>query len=85
MNLVSLDTLAEQINAGQPIRLLRMLNDYWPDVDCQGASFIACEFEQVQFSDPRLADAQFTDCRFRSCRFSHADFSAARFQKLRLS
>ena len=49
-------------------------------LDCAGASFADCAFEQVQFSNPILADARFTNCRFVSCRFSHAELPGAHFE-----
>jgi len=77
---MDLDALADQLRAGQPIRWQRLVDDHWPDLDCRGAHFFACEFERVQFTDSIFADARFAACRFNSCRFSHADFSAAEFE-----
>lgn len=81
---MSVDALARQISrdlsAGGPVRLLRMADDRWPELDCEGASFVGCEFERVQFSNSILADARFTDCRFLSCRFAHAELAGAAFE-----
>src|SRR5207253_488772 len=46
---MSIDTLAEQIAAAEPVRSLRISDDHWPDLDCDGARFNDCVFERVQF------------------------------------
>jgi fluoroquinolone resistance protein len=77
---MNIDALAQKISAGKPVRSLRMADDHWPDLDCQGASFNDCVFERLQFSNPILADARFMNCRFVSCRFSHAELPGAHFE-----
>ena len=77
---MNINALAREISAGKSVRSLRMVDDHWPDLDCQGASFVDCVFEQVQFSNSALADAHFTNCRFVSCRFSHAELSGSHFE-----
>ena len=77
---MNIDALTREIGAGKPVRSLQMADDRWPELDCAGASFADCAFEQVQFSNPILADARFTNCRFVSCRFSHAELPGAHFE-----
>ena len=77
---MNIDALAQQIAAGKPVQSLRMADDRWPELDCQGASFTDCVFERVQFSSPVLADAHFVNCRFVSCRFSQAELPGAHFE-----
>jgi fluoroquinolone resistance protein len=77
---MNIDALTREISSGKPVKSLRMVDDRWPELDCQGASFADCLFERVQFTNPVLADAAFTNCRFVSCRFSHAELSGARFE-----
>jgi fluoroquinolone resistance protein len=77
---MNIDALTREVGDGKPIRALRMADDRWPELDCAGAFFADCVFEQVQFSNPILDDARFTNCRFVSCRLSHAELSGARFE-----
>ena len=77
---MDIDALARGIRTGEPVQALRMADDRWPELDCQGASFVDCTFERIQFSEPVFADAHFAKCRFVSCRFSHAELADAHFE-----
>jgi fluoroquinolone resistance protein len=78
-------TLAHRIAAAEPVRALQMADDRWPELDCEGAAFIDCVFEQVQFSNPLFVEAHFTNCRFLSCRFSQTELLSARFEDCRFT
>jgi fluoroquinolone resistance protein len=82
---MNIDTLARQIAAAEPVHSLRMSDDHWPELDCDGARFVDCAFEQVQFSNARFGEAHFSNCRFIACRFSHAELSNARFDDCRFT
>ena len=82
---MNIDALAQRIAAAEPIRSLQISDDRWPELDCEGAAFIDCAFEQMQFSNPLLVEARFTNCRFVSCRFSHAELSGAQFEDCRFT
>jgi fluoroquinolone resistance protein len=77
---MTIDAFAREISAGRTVSSLRISDDRWPELDCQGASFADCVFERVQFSNPVLGDARFANCRFVSCRFSHAELAGAWFE-----
>jgi fluoroquinolone resistance protein len=77
---MDIDALARDIGAGEPVQELRIVDDRWPELDCQRASFVDCTFERIQFSEPVFADARFANCRFVSCRFSHAELAGAHFE-----
>jgi len=77
---MNIDTLAREIAAGKPVRSLHLTGDHWPELDCQGASFLDCVFERVQFSEAEFAEARFSNCRFISSRFAHAELPGARFE-----
>ena len=77
---MTFDALVRMLSDRKPVKSLRLADDRWPELDCEGASFADCVFERVQFSDPMLVDASFANCRFVSCRFSHAELQGARFE-----
>jgi fluoroquinolone resistance protein len=77
---MDIDALARTIRAAEPVQALRLSDNRWPELDCQGASFADCLLERIQFSNPILREARFTNCRFVSCRFSHAELQDARFE-----
>jgi fluoroquinolone resistance protein len=77
---MNIDAISRDIAARNPVRSLRMAEDRWPELDCQGASFADCVFKRVQFSNSVLADARFVNCRFVSCRFAHAELAGVEFE-----
>jgi fluoroquinolone resistance protein len=83
--MTTIDTLARQIAAAEPVQALRLSDDHWPELDCAGARFTDCTFERVQFSNAMLEEAQFSNCRFIACRFSHAELASARFADCRFT
>src|SRR6266700_1246246 len=59
---MNIDTLADQIAAAEPVHSLRISDDHWPELDCDGARFVDCAFEQVQFSNCMFGEAHFANC-----------------------
>jgi fluoroquinolone resistance protein len=77
---MTIDALVRAISDRNPVKSLRIADDRWPELGCEGASFTDCVFERIQFSESLLADSSFKNCRFVSCRLSHPELQGARFE-----